>query len=198
MKVTSHIAVGAVLSIPVMLVEPEGAILFFLTSILVDVDHLLFYCFHEKTISVPLLQSIEIHKKWPYFGPRVHVFHNYETLLFTAIAAWIFGGFFIPVFLGVLLHLFCDQASSIHSARYLRIKSLFGDIIRYIKYTISRQRGDEKDYMTHRRNTWWNHLRKRLPGYRFESAKTQYGILYLYPDIPIKTSEDSGNWNRFF
>ncbi len=198
LKVTSHIVISSAFSIPMMGLAPEGAFLFFLTSVLIDVDHLFFYCFHEKTISIPILKSSSIYKVWQYFGPRVQLFHNYETLIFTGMASWYNKGLFLPVFLGALFHLFCDQTASIHSARYLRIKTLTGDIIRYYKYLKTKNRGNEMTYMTQRRNTWWNHLRSHLPNLCFETAKLRYGILNLYPDIPIKSSEDTGNWNMPF
>jgi hypothetical protein len=198
LKITHHAVVGAVAALPLMKWSLPGAIGFWTTSILPDLDHFIFYCLHEKRIYFSLRKFLSAYKKWNYFGPRIHIFHNYEILLLGLIIAWLMDGLAVYLYGGLLFHLICDQVDTYRLFRYLRVKSLIGDLLRYRKYVRACEAGREQEFMIFRRDSWWNHLRCKLAPDRLEAAKRKCEILNIYPEQPIDAACDGGMWQKIF
>lgn len=153
---------GVSAAIPVSLWSIPWASALFLSSVLIDLDHFLFYWFQEKEVSINVRQFLSDYRKWNYYGPRVQIFHNYEFVVFMGAIAFIYKGILLWSFAGVLLHLIYDQGESYYRFRYMRVKTLVGDVLRYKEYLDARRQGKEKEYMVNRRDSWRNHLRKSL------------------------------------
>ena len=196
MKIRHHVVIGASVAIPISAWSIPGAVTFFLSSIVIDLDHFLFYWFREKEVSLNLRKFLSDYRKWSYYGPRVQIFHNYELVIFLGAIASIYKGILLCLFAGVLLHLICDQAESYYRFRYMRVKTLVGDILSYKGYLQARSQGREKEYMINRRDSWRNHLRSSLSKEQFKKTENQCGISEIYPEMSTDKSCDGGAWKR--
>jgi len=197
LRITHHTAIGALAAIPVYDWSITGAVALFLASVVIDVDHFIFYIFHEKNFSISVRKFLSVYRGWSYYGPRIHVLHNYELVALLGVLAWIYRGVLVYLFVGAFLHLVCDQMDSYRMFRYMRVGTLIGDTVRYQGYLRARRQGDEKEYMIDRRDTWWNHLRSSLSKERFREAENTCGILKIYPEMPINNSGNRGIWEKF-
>lgn len=199
MRIAHHAALGAMVALPLAGRSPWGAAILFLSSVLIDIDHLVFYAFHERRLSFSDLKFLSAFSNWSYYGPRIMSFHNYETALLLGVCAWIVGGLFVFLFVGVLIHLVLDQMDGYVTFRHFRIKSIVGDIFRYREYMHALEQGKEKEFMVARRDSWWNHLRAHVPAEsRLAASREKCGILSLYSDIPVNSLQDFGEWRRIF
>lgn len=198
MKTIHHTAIGALIAVPTSMVSPSGALSFLAATILADMDHLFFYVFHERKLPPTAFARAKVYRQWQYFGPRIHVFHNYEMLSVLAFTAWVFGGTWFYIFAGMMVHALLDQIETKYQFGFLRIRSLIGDIIRYLEYLRICRRGGEEQYMIHRRDSWKNHLKKAVPKHRLHQAEAACEILRLYPDVPHDVHADSRQWMRLF
>jgi len=187
---------GISVAIPVSLWSIPWAGAFFLSSVVIDVDHLLSYWFKEKKVSLGLREILSDYMKWDYYGPRVQVFHNYEFLVLVGTGAFQYKGILLWVFAGVFLHLICDQAESYYRFRYLRVKTFVGDILRYKEYLTAKRQDRVKEYMINRRDSWLNHLRTSLSKEQFKKTESQCGISEIYPEMPIDKLCDGEAWKR--
>jgi hypothetical protein len=185
LRISHHVVIGAVVALPLAKWSLPGAIGFWVTSILPDIDHFIFYCLHEKRTCYSLQKILSVYKNWGYFGPRIHIFHNYEWLILGLIIASQTGGFGFYLYGGLVLHLVCDQVDTYRLFRYLRVKSLIGDILRYREYVRAR-------------DSWWNHLHNKLPPDELNAAKCICDIFSTYPEQPINTAADSSMWQKKF
>ncbi len=196
MRIVHHTTIGVLAALPMSLASPAGALSFLGATILPDMDHLLFYVYHERKLPPPTITKTAVYHRWRYFGPRIHVFHNYEVLSALAVVAWLAGGIWTYIFSGVLVHAVCDQLETKIRFGFFRIRFLFGDILRYRQYIQVCREGGEKKYMLHRRDSWRNHLKKALPEDRLRKAETDCGILRLYPEEAPDDDADSSQWTR--
>jgi hypothetical protein len=198
LKIAHHAVIGAVVALPLVKLSLPGAICFWATSILPDIDHFIFYCLHEKRTWFLLRKFLSAYKNWDYFGPRIHIFHNYELLIFGLIIAGQTGGLVFYCYGGLLLHLVCDQVDTYRLFRYLRVKSFIGDILRYREYVRACHAGREQEFMIFRRDSWWNHLHSKLAPDQLNAAKCKCDILGIYPEQPRNTAVDSSVWQKIF
>lgn len=198
MKIAHHAFIGAFSALPLVKWSLSGAICFWATSMLPDIDHFIFYFLHEKRTCFSLRKFISAYKNWGYFGPRIHILHNYELLILGLIVALQTGDLGFYLYGGLLLHLACDQVDTYRLFRYLRVKSLIGDILRYREYARARQAGRELEFMIIRRDSWWNHLHSKLSPDQLNEAKCKCDILRIYPEQPIGTAGDSSVWQKIF
>ncbi len=200
MRVSQHTAIGMTAALPLLFVSPTGAGLQLAVTVLIDIDHLLFYLWHEKKLPAAAPGGfIRQYGQWQYFGPRVHLFHNYETLAGATLLACLTGHILAFCLLaGIGLHLACDQWADYHAFKFLRIKSFWGDLLRYGQYRAAKKAGREKEYMLHRRDTWHRHLSLNLLPEKKQAALHRCGILALYPEIAIDPNRDAGAWKIFF
>lgn len=198
MKIAHHAVIGAAAALPIVKWSLPGAIGFWAISILPDIDHFIFYCLHEKKACFSLRKFITAYKNWDYFGPRIHIFHNYELLILGLIICSMTGGLVIYLYGGLLLHLICDQVDTYRLFRYLRVKSLTGDILRYREYVRACQADREQEFMIFRRDSWWNHLHSKLSPDQLEATKSKCDILRLYSEQPKCAAADSSEWQKIF
>ena len=109
MKPHFHILFSALVSAGLFFLGkgPWFITLFFLSSVLIDIDHYFYYIFKKKNLN--LIKAYKFFKK-PKEG--IYLFHTLEfllifavlTLLFTFIWNFSFSFIFWPVFFGLLFH----------------------------------------------------------------------------------------------
>ena len=186
--------IGTLISIPLSSSSMIGASAFFISSVAIDMDHFIFYWFHQRAFFLYPRKFLLAYEKWSYFGPRVHIFHNYEMVLLLVAIAWIYGGLSWYWFAGALVHLICDQAESYKKFRFMRVRTFVGDILRYREYLHASRQSLEQEYMISRRDSWWNHLKTSLSDEQFIRNERHCGIFEIYPEIPIDKSNHSGTW----
>lgn len=197
-KVNQHAAAGGVAAIVLSQISVSGALVFWFSNVFVDMDHLLFYAAHEKKKVAINLKDVSAYGRWEYCGPRVNFFHNYETLVVLGYLAWGMGGSMRYLFWGVFFHLICDQAQTYWMYRFFRVRSLFGDIFRYVQFLKAKRRGRCREFMIFWRDSWWGHLKRSLPDDLFKKKVCACCIFDLYPDIPIDKDAGVGSWSKWF
>ncbi len=198
MTVKNHIYIGTAAAAPLSVISPSGSLLFLCVSLLVDIDHFLFFTWHQKKIILNPKSFIRTHEDWDYFGPRIHLFHNYETILIAILSAFVNGDIWLYFAGGIVFHLICDQVSTFHKYRFLRIRSLIGDFIRYRQYLCATRKGQEKKFIVAWRNTWINHIINAFPEKSPSQISTECAIMKTYPDKPFIASDDFGTWRSVF
>lgn len=122
-----HTFLGFLFSLILFLIFPEmgfiGFFLIFFSSILIDVDHYLFYVFKKKDLSLQkayhwfkrkrqnfLKLSPEVRKKYK----RSFLFlHGIEFLVLLILLSY-FHYYFFLIFLGIVFHLLLDYAEMIY------------------------------------------------------------------------------------
>ncbi len=191
-------AIGAAVALPILFFSTAGSISFFAASVLTDVDHLVFYAFQKKGFHFSFRKILFDYKKWDYFGPRIHFLHNYEAILISGAFSWYEPGITLYIFAGLFLHLICDQLDTYLNFRHLRVRSLIGDIFRFKKYIRALHIGQEKEYLTARRDSWRNHLESRLSPEQLKDATEKCEILNSYPEIAIRKGIDHREWKTVF
>ncbi|MBF0621031.1 MAG: hypothetical protein HQL54_03815 [Magnetococcales bacterium] len=200
MQAKQHLAVGMIGALPILMWSSSTeAAVFIAASVLIDSDHILFQWFHSRKIT-PLNHLIKSYVTWDYFGPRILIFHNYETLVFLACYA-VYSEIFLfyYVFLAVFLHLFLDQIGNYLTFRVFRIRTLLGDIVRYQRYLSARNAGKEREFLIARRDSWINYVLGRFSDKNLDE-KSPYlgGIQLTYPEQPINKSKKDSEWQDFF
>jgi len=197
-KVNQHAAAGGVVAIVLSHISVSGALVFWFSNVFIDMDHLLFYAAHEKKSGAISLKDVFAYGQWDYYGPRVNLFHNYETLVMLGYLAWVLGEVMLYLFWGVFFHLICDQAQTYWMYRFFRVRSLFGDIFRYAQYLKAKRWGRGREFMIFWRDSWWGHLSLSLPDDLFKKRACACGIFNLYPDIPIDKDVGAVSWCKWF
>ncbi|MBU0482274.1 MAG: hypothetical protein KKG47_14360 [Proteobacteria bacterium] len=196
MTVKEHLYVGAVASIPATICSSPKSVVLIITSVLIDADHYFFYMIHEKRILLNPNVFMKEHSNWEYFGPRIHLFHNYDTAILSLLAAIHFSGIWWFIGAGIWLHLICDQVATYRKYRFMRIRSLLGDLIRYCKYLKATARGQQNEFMLNWRNTWINHIIKSFPEKSYQDIMSHCQLSDKYTEEPIKHSDDLGSWRH--
>lgn len=116
--------------------------LVFFSSVLIDVDHYLFYLFTTKNFSLRRAYAhfIEQKRKWKEFGkdPKyvqpiyLLIFHGLEVLVILFIFSFFFKPFYF-VFIGFSFHLFLDLIEqAVYSNQHQKF-SLVNDFLKYKK-----------------------------------------------------------------
>lgn len=106
-----HIIFGAVFSLLVLIIFPSiglGALIIFLSSVLIDFDHYTSYIFQKKSFS--LKKAFEWHARELYIKDKIHPFlflHFFEVLIIIFLASLKFH-FLLLVLLGFLFHILLD------------------------------------------------------------------------------------------
>jgi hypothetical protein len=122
-----HIIFGAIFSLIFFLLYPkislEGALIVFLSALLVDFDHYLYYVFRKKDIN-PLAAyhwHKKLHKKFLSLSREqlrkiysgFFIFHGLEALLIVLLLGILLSGFFLFIFVGFLFHMILDWYTEI-------------------------------------------------------------------------------------
>ncbi len=147
MFVSKHIIFGAIISGFLLLVFPQmglvGASIIFLSSVLIDVDHYLYFVFVKKDLSLP--RAFKWFKRTHYYLMKLSIkerqkhneaflfLHGIEPLilLFLFSKIWFFS-FYIA--LGFIIHLFLDYIASINFKHRLDKVFVFHEFLKYKKF----------------------------------------------------------------
>lgn len=114
----SHIMINLVICLILLFfIKPIGVLIIFLSSVLIDVDHYLYYVFEKKSLSLKkaykwflierqriLKSSLEERKKHRYF---ILIFHGLEPLAIILLLSKYFS-FLLFIFIGFSIHLIED------------------------------------------------------------------------------------------
>jgi hypothetical protein len=198
LKVFQHAVIGTAVALPIMFFSAAGSVFFFAATVLADIDHLIFYAFQRSKGHSSFRTVLFGYEKWDYFGPRIHVLHNYEALILSGAFSLYETGVSLYLFAGLCLHLICDQVDTYSKFRYLRVKTLIGDILRFRKYIRAVNTGQEKQYLIARRDSWRRHLESRLSPEQLEDVSSSCDILNIYPEIAIHKEIDHNEWKKVF
>ena len=134
-----HIILGAIFSIIVFSIFPSigltGAVLIFLSSVLIDVDHYLYYAVKNNNWS--LFDSYKWYKARPkHHKPMFHLLHTIEFIFLLSLFILIFKPFFF-ILIGILVHSYLDISDMIY------FKALDNREFSFSRYIIS----DKKNYL---------------------------------------------------
>ena len=139
-----HIFFGFLFSVFLFFLFPEVGItnlsLLFLSSVLIDVDHYLFYIYERRGFN--LIRAYDyfiIHKKkWEKFGkcvnynfpPSFFIFHGLEVLLLLFVLSFFFKPLYF-VFVGFSFHLLLDLfEQAVYLSKFQKI-SVVNDFLNY-------------------------------------------------------------------
>lgn len=197
MKLSTHIFTAAAISIPILYQSMYGASVFFLSAVMIDIDHYIFFSIHNRIYSLNIFMVIRSYKKWSYYGPRVMFFHNYELIILCAVIAYSYGDIYWYMVAGCIFHLSCDQIGTWINFKFMRIRTLTFDLIRYIEYRTAKKKHLEKKYMIEMRDSWISHLKHNLSEQKFNNSIDKCRIFHLYPEVPIKESTNTRYWSNF-
>lgn len=107
MLIKNHIELGILLSVAVFYDDLYSAVLFFLSSVLIDVDHFFAYWYYANNFSFDYFKI----KNWCLTrGARMDIFLAFHNVWFLAMLVILSGefGFARLILFGVLFHYFCD------------------------------------------------------------------------------------------
>jgi len=90
-----------------------AGIIIFLASILIDVDHYLYYVFKKKDLSLSraykyFLKLRQDRRKNKIFRPMFLLFHGVESFIILGILALLGFKLFLWILIGFIIHLFLD------------------------------------------------------------------------------------------
>ncbi len=140
-----HFLIGSISSIFIYLNFPEISILniiiFLLASVLIDVDHYLYYVYRKKDWNLKnainwfmrngkALKKLDIKKRAEFYTGFCFL-HGIEVLILLAILGYFINNIFSFIALGFLVHLILDY---IHQANYKGRFDKFSIIYDYFKY----------------------------------------------------------------
>jgi hypothetical protein len=139
-----HIFLGFLFSVFLLFLFPEVGVanlsLIFLASVLIDVDHYLFYIYEKKGFNLRKAYSsfMEQKRKCREFGrslnygssPSFFIFHGLEVLLLLFVFSFIFK-FLYFIFIGFSFHLLLDLVEqAAYSSKSQKI-SVVNDFLNY-------------------------------------------------------------------
>lgn len=134
----SHIILGIIFSLLLyffMHVSIISALVVLLSSVLIDIDHYLWYVFRKKDLS--LANSYRWYKNLPFnHKPMFHFMHSVEFLILTFLLSFIFP-VFLFIFLGFIFHSIADilefaYDGNIDNREYFFIRYFFSDRENYL------------------------------------------------------------------
>ncbi len=197
MRLEQHAAIGSAVALPLAFYSPAMAAALLASTVLIDVDHLLFYVALTRRVPTSPRAAVADYQRWKYYGPRVMIFHNYETMIAVGLCAWATNGILVAVLGGVLLHMLLDQVPGFLRHRFLRVRTLVGDVARYREYTRAVRAGREEDFMVSYRDSWWGHLRQSMTENEARGVSSACGILGTHPERPLRAG-DGGRWGAWW
>jgi len=138
-----HIFFGFLFSVFLFFLFPEVGIinlsLLFFSSVLIDVDHYLFYIYEKRGFNLRRAYAyfIEKKKKWNKFGNKVHnplpsffIFHGLEVLLLLFVLSFFFSPLYF-IFIGFSFHLLLDLMEQAVYSNKLQKISIVNDFLNY-------------------------------------------------------------------
>lgn len=122
-----HIISGVIFSFLIWILFPDvgflGFVIIFLSSILIDVDHYIYYVYNHKDWSLKNAYSLSYQKtvRWKKLKPEQKAKYKITPMIFHGIETWIpllilsfISKFFLWIFLGVSMHLLMDLIELIY------------------------------------------------------------------------------------
>lgn len=112
MQYKHHTLFGLVFAFVIWILFPQvnflSALIIFFSSVLIDIDHFLFYVFKEKDTSLSLRKAVDwFLKQTKSPKPFSTIFHSVEFLLILAILSF-YSKIVFFIFLGFVFHLITD------------------------------------------------------------------------------------------
>lgn len=140
-----HIIFGFLFSAILFLIFPFigflGFLIIFASSVLIDVDHYIYYIFAKKNLSLKNAYKYFFEKRKKYIfalsssnekiNPAMYFFHGIEILLILFILGIFLNELFLFVFIGFSFHLFLDVLEQVYYRFRIAKVSLIYDFINY-------------------------------------------------------------------
>ena len=105
---TPHIIIGIIVSLLLYPVYGLNVLIIFISNLLIDADHYLWYLIKIKDIN--LFRAFRFYKNRkirPKYGKVLHIFHTLEFLILTLLLSFYFKIFFL-ILIGIVIHLISD------------------------------------------------------------------------------------------
>src|SRR6056297_1583748 len=142
MRPKYHVLIGFIISLFLYLIFPIGVLgasLIFLSSVLIDFDHYLYYIFKTKNFNLKKSHSWYLEKekelkKYPkkernkiYYAS--YIFHGLEWILVFILLGYFLRDIFYFIAAGMFLHLFTDLIENIFNKKRIFKISIIADLI---------------------------------------------------------------------
>jgi len=142
-----HVIYGFVFSIILFLIFPSigifGAVIIFLSSFLIDVDHYIYYALKKKDINLEKgimyfftkrkkLAKMKIEQRNKFYSGFCF-FHGIEILVILLFAGIFISNYFFFILLGFAFHLSLDISQEIHEGLRIDKISIIYDWIKFKK-----------------------------------------------------------------
>ncbi len=148
MYIKYHIIFGAVFSTLIFVLFPEikliGLLLIFLSSVLIDTDHYLFYIYKKKDWNlkraydwnmIKLKKTLNLPKKQRKYAQHYFfIFHGFELLLLLYIFSIYISDLFFFILIGASFHLISDILTEILYFNSIAKISIVHSFFKYKKY----------------------------------------------------------------
>ena len=134
-----HILLGFIFSIIVWILFPEIGFLnfsiIFLSSVLIDFDHYMFYVFRKRDLSLSEAYDWHLSLMGKIRKPIMMIFHSIEFILLITLLAF-FYQIFIFILVGILFHSIADiidmyYRDKLHLREFSLIRYLISDKSNY-------------------------------------------------------------------
>lgn len=140
MLVSSHVIAGVLFSLVLFLIFPHIGLLYlliiFLSSVLIDVDHYVYYIFNKKDMSLTNSYKHSMKQMRWYFAMTrekqrkvfhgFFLFHGFEFIILLLVLGWFVSNIFLYIFIGVIFHLFLDNFyEGLFAGRLDKISSIY-------------------------------------------------------------------------
>ncbi len=139
-----HILLGFLFSLILYLIFPFigliGFLLIFASSVLIDIDHYLYYIFAKKNFSLGNAYKYFFEKRKKYISsvksirnrlnPAMYFLHGIEVLLILFIIGIFVNKISLFIFIGFIFHLFLDIIEQVYFGIRIDKVSLIWDLMR--------------------------------------------------------------------
>ncbi len=139
-----HLLFGFLFSLILFLVFPfikfSGFLIIFASSVLIDVDHYIYYILAKKNFSLKNAYKYFLEKRKKHIlstklakakiNPAMYFFHGVEILLILFIFGIFINKIFLFIFIGFIFHLFLDVLEQVYYGLIIAKISLVYDFIK--------------------------------------------------------------------
>ena len=145
-----HIAIGFIFSTIVFFIFPEvtwiGAGLIFFSSVLIDVDHYVYYFFKKKDLSLrkavnyflegrKKISGMEKSERKKFYSGFCFL-HGIEVIILLVLLGLFISKYFLFILIGIMLHLFLDITEEIYLGARLDKISIVYDWFKFRRLKI--------------------------------------------------------------
>ena len=127
----THIFLGAIISFFILMIFPQigwlNALIIFLSSVILDVDHCLYYAVKKRDLSLKRAYSyfVMLRNKGycnsSLYKQPILIFHGIEFCLVLLVLS-IFSSFFLWILIGFLIHMVLDYTEAFYFHQSLASK----------------------------------------------------------------------------